>query len=48
MVNYRYDLRDIERNHELFANSGAVAASKAVRGFLKVPEKSQALVTVAE
>jgi malonyl-CoA decarboxylase len=48
MVNYRYELRDIERNHELFANSGVVAASKAVRAFLKVPEKSQALVTVAE
>jgi malonyl-CoA decarboxylase len=48
MVNYRYDLRDIERNHELFANSGAVAASKPVRTFLKVPEKSQALVTVAD
>jgi malonyl-CoA decarboxylase len=48
MVNYRYDLRDIERNHELFANSGTVAASKPVRAFLKVPEKSQALVTVVE
>ena len=46
MVNYRYDLRDIERNHEMFANSRAVAASKPVRAFLKVPEKSQALVTV--
>ena len=48
MVNYRYDLRDIERNHEMFANSGAVAASKPVRAFLQVPQKSQALVTVAE
>jgi malonyl-CoA decarboxylase len=46
MVNYRYDLRDIERNHELFANSGVVAASKPVRAFLRVPEKSQALVPV--
>ena len=48
MVNYRYDLRDIERNHEMFANSGAVAASKPVRAFLQVPQKSQALVTVTE
>jgi malonyl-CoA decarboxylase len=47
MVNYRYDLRDIERNHELFANSGVIAASKTVRSYLRVPEKSQAL-TVAE
>jgi malonyl-CoA decarboxylase len=46
MVNYRYDLRDIERNHELFANSGVVAASKPVRAFLRAPEKSQALVPV--
>jgi malonyl-CoA decarboxylase len=37
MVNYRYDLRDIERNHELFANSGVVAASKSVRGYLQAP-----------
>ena len=48
MVNYRYELRDIERNHELFANAGTVAASKPVRGLLKVPEKSQALVAVAD
>ncbi len=44
MVNYRYDLRDIERNHEMFANSGTVAASKPVRSHLRVPEKSQALI----
>jgi malonyl-CoA decarboxylase len=44
MVNYRYDLRDIERNHELFANSGVVAASKAVRSYLRVPDMSQALM----
>ncbi len=48
MVNYRYDLRDIERNHELFANSGVVAASKSVRSYLRVPEKSQALVPAGE
>ncbi len=48
MVNYRYDLRDIERNHEMFANTGAVAASKGVRACLRVPEKSQALTPVTE
>lgn len=48
MVNYRYDLRDIERNHELFANSGVVAASKTVRSYLRVPEKSQSLVVAEE
>jgi malonyl-CoA decarboxylase len=48
MVNYRYDLKDIERNHESFANSGIVAASKPVRSLLKVPEKSRALVPVEE
>ena len=30
MVNYLYDLRSIEANHEAFANHGTVAASKAV------------------
>ena len=31
MVNYRYDLDEIERNHEAFANRGQVAASSAVK-----------------
>jgi malonyl-CoA decarboxylase len=31
MVNYLYELDDIEKNHEAFANQGAVAASSAVR-----------------
>src|SRR5271165_3961359 len=31
MVNYRYDLDEIERNHEAFANRGQIAASSAVR-----------------
>ncbi len=47
MVNYRYDLKDIERNHEAFANHGEIAASKAVRSLLLAPEKSKALVPVA-
>ena len=35
MVNYRYVIDDIERNHEAFANSGEVVASPAVRKMLK-------------
>ena len=35
MVNYRYDLKEIERNHEAYANSGHVAASRSVRGLLR-------------
>lgn len=30
MVNYRYQLDEIERNHEMFANKGVVVASAAV------------------
>jgi malonyl-CoA decarboxylase len=35
MVNYRYELRDIERNHEAYANDGAVTASRQVHALLK-------------
>ena len=31
MVNYLYDLREIERNHEAFAQAGEIAQSSAVR-----------------
>ncbi len=31
MVNYQYDLAEIERNHEAFANQGVVAASGPVK-----------------
>lgn len=48
MVNYRYDLKDIERNHEAYVNHGSVIASKSVRSALLVPEKSRALVTAQE
>ncbi len=30
MVNYQYELKDIERNHDAFANDGVIAASNAV------------------
>jgi malonyl-CoA decarboxylase len=48
MVNYRYDLRDIERNHEAYVNQGTVIASKSVRSMLLIPEKSKALVPAQE
>ena len=35
MVNYLYDLDEIERNHEAFANNSEVMASAAVRRMLK-------------
>jgi malonyl-CoA decarboxylase len=35
MVNYLYDLDDIEKNHEAYANQGEVAASSAVKKLLK-------------
>jgi len=38
MVNYLYDLRFIEANHEAFANEGTVVASDAVRHHLPAPE----------
>ena len=39
MVNYRYDLKEIERNHEAYVNEGTVAASRGVRGLLKARGK---------
>ena len=35
MVNYLYDLDDIENNHEAFAEKGEVVASPAVQKHLK-------------
>ncbi|MFD2205458.1 malonyl-CoA decarboxylase [Kiloniella antarctica] len=35
MVNYKYDLAKIEKNHELFINEGIVAMSTQVRAYLK-------------
>ena len=39
MVNYRYDLKEIERNHEAYANHGTVVASRAVRSLLRSHRK---------
>lgn len=35
MVNYLYDRREIEANHEAYANEATVAASRVVKGYLK-------------
>lgn len=41
MVNYRYDLKEIERNHEAYANHAMVAASRAVRQLVRSPPKAK-------
>lgn len=35
MVNYLYDLKDIEKNHEAYANDGSIASSSGVQRLLK-------------
>ncbi|MBP2296685.1 malonyl-CoA decarboxylase [Azospirillum rugosum] len=42
MVNYLYDLKHIERNHEAFVGEGRIAASSSVRKLLKEPARIQA------
>nr|WP_240992806.1 malonyl-CoA decarboxylase family protein [Mesorhizobium ciceri] len=42
MVNYRYKLDDIEKNHELFAARNDVAAAPAVRRLLPKPARPAA------
>ncbi len=37
MVNYLYELDDIEKNHELYAESRTVVASSAVQRMLRPP-----------
>lgn len=41
MVNYLYDLKEIEKNHEAFANAGTIAVSRNVRSLLKSRGKSK-------
>jgi acyl-CoA synthetase (AMP-forming)/AMP-acid ligase II len=38
MVNYRYDLSEIEKNHEAYAENSEVVASKDVRKLLRQPQ----------
>ena len=40
MCNYRYELKDIEKNHEAYENDGTVAASRQVHALLK-PERGR-------
>lgn len=42
MVNYLYDLDDIEKNHEAFANKGEIVAAAAVRKLLPADAKGKA------
>jgi malonyl-CoA decarboxylase len=44
MVNYRYDLKEIEKNHEAYVNEGTVAASRGVRALLKGRAKAKPAV----
>ena len=39
MVNYLYDLDDIEKNHEAYAQQRIVVASKAVTNLARVPAR---------
>ena len=41
MVNYLYELKDIERNHEAYANDGEVVASRPVRALLRAPPRGK-------
>jgi malonyl-CoA decarboxylase len=45
MVNYLYDLDDIEKNHEGYAGSRTIAASSAVK---KLARPMRELVPAAE
>jgi malonyl-CoA decarboxylase len=44
MVNYRYEQKHVERNHEAYANDGEIAAAVAVSRHLKVPSTNEARV----
>ncbi len=48
MVNYLYDPREIERNHEGFANSGGVATTRAVRSLLRSVSRSMVAASPME
>jgi malonyl-CoA decarboxylase len=41
MVNYLYELKDIERNHEAYANDGEVVASRAVKALLRTQPRTR-------
>jgi malonyl-CoA decarboxylase len=41
MANYSYDIKDIEKNHEAYANDGLIAVSRQVRNLLRTSEKAK-------
>lgn len=47
MVNYRYVLADIEKNHEAYAGKGEVVASSAVKKLLRGEAGARSLVPVS-
>jgi malonyl-CoA decarboxylase len=47
MVNYRYVLADIEKNHEAYEGAGEVVASAAVRRMLRSEARQRSLVPQA-
>lgn len=48
MVNYLYDLAEIERNHEAFLDKGAVAASASVKRLARRPKPADAKASEVE
>jgi malonyl-CoA decarboxylase len=44
MVNYLYDLDDIEKNHEAYAQHQTLIASNAVSRLVRAPAREVALV----
>lgn len=48
MVNYRYELKDIERNHEAYANEGEIVAARAVRSLVRAQPKPKPKVAELE
>ncbi|MEZ5855291.1 MAG: malonyl-CoA decarboxylase family protein [Hyphomicrobiaceae bacterium] len=42
MVNYLYDLKDIERNHEQYANDGEVVTARGVKNLLRSGSRPKA------
>ncbi|MCC6947511.1 MAG: malonyl-CoA decarboxylase [Bradyrhizobiaceae bacterium] len=44
MVNYQYDIADIEKNHEAYAEAGEVVASSAVKRLLRAEKPQRTLV----
>jgi malonyl-CoA decarboxylase len=48
MVNYCYDLDDIERNHETYVQDGTAVAARAVRSLLKAHSRPKGLSGVPD